>query len=185
MKKSTLSFLILLIIVQINFAQTKVEIDSLLNEISKTENSKLITETEQAIKLNGFGKNALLPLASFFSDKTLTTVRSECNNRYLTKGEIAIIMADRIQFMPYYPLTGIQNCILAFCKDNPNLIEYYLDAITRTGVDIFQIKYINWLNSDEYRNYTSMFVRKSDKKIQQEKRKKARKDKRNKKYSNK
>lgn len=177
MKKSILSFLILLITVQINFAQTNVEIDSLLNEISKTENSKQIIETEQAIKLDEFGENALLPLASFFTNKTLTTVKSECNNRYLTKGEIAIIMADRIEMMPYYPLTGIQNCILAFCEDNPNLIEYYLDAITRKGVNIFQIKYINWLNSDEYKNYTPMFGR-NDKKIVKEKRKKERKEKR-------
>ena len=159
----------LIIAMNFNFAQTKFEIDSLLNEIAKTENSKEITKTVQAQGIIGFGKNSLLNLASFFTDKTLSQIKSECNKRYLTKGEIAIIMADQIQFMPYAKLTGIQNCTLSFCKDNPNLVEYYLAAIENTGVEVFQKKYIDWLKSDEYKKYSSSFVRKTDKQLEKQK----------------
>jgi hypothetical protein len=49
--------------------------------------------------------------------------------------------------MPYYTVTGIQNCIVEYCKGNPNLIEYYLWAIKRDGVLLFQKRYTIWLSS--------------------------------------
>lgn len=50
--------------------------------------------------------------------------------------------------MPYFVLTGMQNCLLEFCENNPNLIEYYLPWINRDGVLNFKDKYINWLSKD-------------------------------------
>ncbi len=73
------------------------------------------------LKLTSF----LTYLAKFFDIPTQTIIYSDCQNRFLTKGEVAIIVADRLKTMPYYNLTGIQNCTLSHCENNSNLIEYY------------------------------------------------------------
>ncbi len=143
--------IILISVLNLNFgsAQTASEINSLLNGISATENSVGITKTKQAEKIIAFGQNSLPILAEFFSDSTLTKVKSDCQKRNLTKGEIAIIMADRIEIMPYGLLTGVQNCLSEFCEDNPNWIEYYLSWIKADGIENFKIKYSNWLHDEE------------------------------------
>lgn len=130
------------------FAQSKSEIDYLLNEISETKDSKEITKTSQALEIITYGEKILPILTEFFIDSTPTSVKSECQNRNLTKGEIAIILADKMEWMPYFALTGMQNCLLEFCENNPNLIEYYLDWINRDGVLNFKNKYISWLSKD-------------------------------------
>jgi hypothetical protein len=145
MKKIRLIIIISILNLNFGLAQTESEIDALLNGIAKTENSKGITKTEQAEKIITYGEKSLLILAEFFTDSTQTKVKSECQERNLTKGEIAIIMADQIQRMPYAQLTGIQNCLLTFCENNPNWIEYYLWAIKRDGTEKFQEKYRDWI----------------------------------------
>jgi len=149
MKKKIALLLVIFLKVTSSFSQTKSEINSLLNEISKTENSKEITNTERAKKVISFGESSLSMLAEFFNDSTSTTVTSTCQERNLTKGEIAIIMADRIEEIPYATITGVQNCLLTFCNENPNLIEYYLWAIQDNGVENFKKKYLEWLESEE------------------------------------
>jgi hypothetical protein len=146
MNKVALIILTATISINLSFSQTESDINSLLNAIAVTKNSKGIIKTEQAIKLIDFGEKTLINLAEFFTESTLTKVKSECQERNLTKGEIAIIIADHIQNMPYALLTGIQNCLFTFCKDNPNWIEYYLWAIKRDGVEKFKEKYIDWLS---------------------------------------
>ena len=108
MKK--LHLIILFFTFNFGLSQTKTEIDSLLNEIAKTENSKEIINTNEGKKFIEYGWKLLPMLSEFFIDQTETNVKSECVGRNLTKGEIAIIMADRIEGMPYGKLTGIQNC---------------------------------------------------------------------------
>ena len=148
MKKIGIIFLTLLLNLNLSFSQTKSEINSLLNGIVETENSKGIIKTEQAKKIIAFGEKSLPILAEFFTDSTQTRIKSECHSRNLIKGEIAIIMADQIDRMPYALLTGVQNCLLEFCKDNPNLIEYYLPWINRDGFLNFKEKYISWLSGE-------------------------------------
>ena len=160
----------------LGLAQTKSEIDSLLNGISETENSKEITKTVQAEKLIAFGEKSLPVLAEFFTDSTLTKIKSECQERNLTKGELAIVMADRIEGMPYATITGVQNCLLTFCKGNPNLIEYYLWAIKDNGTENFKKKYIEWLASDERIKWRPLI----DYKTKRERKKEIRKRKREK-----
>jgi len=169
MKKT---FIILTFIVNLNlgFGQTKTQIDSLLNTIAEIENSKEITKTVEAEKIIIFGEKSLPILAEFFTDSTVTKVKSECQERNLTKGELSIIMADRIERMPYATITGIQNCTLTFCKNNPNLIEYYLWAIKRDGIGAFQDKYKDWLVSDDRKDWTSLFDTRTKKGIRKEKR---------------
>ena len=141
-----------------------------MGEIAKTDNSKEISKTEQAQKIIQYGNKILPILADFFTDRTITNVKSECIERNLTKGEIAIIMADRIEIMPYFELTGVQNCLMTFCENNINFIEYYLSYIHRDGTEKFQKKYNEWLLSD-YRiksrfpsNYESSSERKKRRK---------------------
>ena len=76
MKKTIFTFLIIILNLNLSFSQTKSEIDSLLNGISETENSKEITETEQAKKIIAFGENSLTTLAEFFTDSTLSETSS-------------------------------------------------------------------------------------------------------------
>ena len=149
MKKNYLTLIIGILIWNIGFSQSKSDIENLLDEISKVEDSKEISKTEQAKKLMKYGWRILPTLAEFFTDQTLTNIESGCNNRNLKKGEVAIIMADRIEGMPYARVTGIQNCTFTFCDKNPNLIEYYLPFIERDGIENFQKKYLKWLASDD------------------------------------
>ena len=127
------------------FSQSTIEIDSLLNRIAEIESSKDIIKTDQALKIISYGKKSLPILSGYFADTTQTKLYSECNNRTLKRGEIAIIMADAIQRMPYLRITGIQYCDIIYCQDNPNWIEYYLYAINRGGLDNFQRNFNEWL----------------------------------------
>jgi len=141
--------IVTLLIFSINYssAQSSQMIDSLLLPLYKVENSKDISKALQAKQIISYGSNLLLLLSTYFTDTTQTNIKSDCQNIYLTKGEVAIILADRIEIMPYALLTGIQNDILEFCKDNPNLVEYYLTAIRRNNIKLFKQKYIDWLIS--------------------------------------
>ncbi len=165
MKK--LYFILIILVVNQNLAlsQTEMEIDSLLDGIAKTENSKGIIKTVQAEKILSYGESSLPILTGFFTDSTTTKVYSECQARHLSKGELAIIMADGIDRMPYFRITGMQNCLLTFCEDNPNLIEYYFYAINRDGISNFQIKYQDWL---AYLNLSEKEKRKVERKNSKE-----------------
>ena len=96
-------------------------------------------------KIKEFGEKSLIVLAEFFTDSTLTKVKSDCHNRNLTKGEIAIIIADRIEGIPYFTVFRIQNCTLTFCENNPNRVEYYLGG----NNEIIQERYMEWLYSKD------------------------------------
>lgn len=132
--------------INLSFSQTKIEINTLLVEISNTEKSEKITTTRPAKQIEQFGTSALIVLADFFKDKTTTKVYSDCLERNLTKGEIALIVADRIQGIPYAKLTGVQNCLMEFCENNPNRIEYYFPWIEDKN-ESFTKAYVEWINS--------------------------------------
>ncbi|HOY12607.1 MAG TPA: hypothetical protein PLY70_05680 [Saprospiraceae bacterium] len=136
------------------FGQTQLLIDSLVTVLSETKNSIEISKKPEAIKIISYGQKSLTFLSNIFDDQTLTETRSEFQNLVLTKGEIAIILADKIEYMPYGRLTNIQNCLLEFCKDNPNLVEYYLFSIRSNNVKEFQRRYKDWLTSKERKEWT-------------------------------
>lgn len=159
MKK--LHLIILIFSFNFGLSQTKTEIDLLLNEITKAESSKEIINTNEGKKVIEFGWKLLPILSEFFTNKTETNVKSECVGRNLTKGEIAIVLADRIEGMPYAQITGIQNCLGTFCEKNINFIEYYMDFIKRDGVENFQRKYHEWLESDANIGWRPIFDYKS------------------------
>ena len=178
MKKIRLTLIIGILISNFGFSQSKSEIGNLLDGISKIENSKKIAQTEQAEKLIKYGWRILPTLAEFFTDQTLTSTKSECHDRILNKGEIAIIMADRIEGMPYARVTEIQNCTLDFCEKNANLIEYYLPYIKSNGIKEFQNNYMDWLVSDDRIDWTPLLTYKTKKerrKIIRERKKEIRK----------
>lgn len=150
---TTLSILAIFFTPLITTGQSKNEIDSLLTLLNSVNDSRELINQPASERFVEFGEGALEPLALAFTDSTLTDVYSECQNRKLTRGELAIIMADRIELMPYYTITGVQNCLMTFCEDNPNLIEYYLTDTERLGVEDFQARYLAWLNGDERLNW--------------------------------
>ena len=135
------------------FSQSKREVDSLLSEVCSTKDSKNIIKSGPAKKLIAYGTKLLPVLTDFFNDTTLTKVTSSCQGRFLSKGEVAIILADKIESMPYYIVTGVQNCLMTFCENNPNRIEFYLYAIKHHGVALFSKKYTAWLNSDDRKKW--------------------------------
>ena len=100
MKKIRLTLIIGVLISNFGFSQSKSEIENLLDGISKIENSKELTNTEQAEKLIEYGWRILPTLAEFFTDQTLTSTKSECHDRILNKGEIAIIMGSPGEITP-------------------------------------------------------------------------------------
>ena len=174
MKKILLTLIIGILISSFGFSQSKSDIKILLDGISKIEDSKEITQTEQAEKLIKYGWRILPTLAELFTDQTSTNIKSECHDRILNTGEIAIIMADRIEGMPYARVTEIQNCTLNFCKKNANLIEYYLPYIKNNGIKKFQKNYMDWLASDDRIDWTPLLTygtKKEQRKIIRERKK--------------
>lgn len=135
------------------FAQTKAEVESLLAIIGDTANSRNIIKSQSAEALAALGKEVLPILTDNFLDSTEVDTFSDCLSRNLTRGEIAIILADKIEMMPYATLTGVQNCLLTFCENNPNFIEYYLDYVRHDDLGVFQKKYKEWLQSDERKEW--------------------------------
>lgn len=156
MKKFYLILIIGILISSFGFSQSKSEIGNLLDGISKIQNSKEIIKAEQTERIIEYGWRILPTLAEVFTDQTLTEIKSECHDRILKRGELAIIIADRIEVMPYFTLTGMQNCILTLCENNPNLVEYYLPAIVAQGIAEFQEKYIEWLASNDRIDWTPL-----------------------------
>jgi hypothetical protein len=155
MNPQTAILFFLILVSSLSFGQTAQQIDSLLSALTKTQNSKEISTEQEAIKIISYGKNVLPLLAEMFDDNTSTEIYSNCQNLNLTRGEVAIILADRIEYMPYAKLTNVQNCLMAFCENNPNLIEYYLYTIRRDNVKEFQGRYKDWLTSKDRRNWPS------------------------------
>jgi hypothetical protein len=153
MIKSLAISTILTLSINFSVGQTRQSIDSLLSPLYDMKNSKNLSKKTQAKQIINYGHKVLPILATFFTDTTQTKIKSDCQNIYLTKGEVAIILSDRIEMMPYATLTGIQNCLLSFCKDNPNWIEYYLYAIRRGGTKLFKEKYTSWLASKDRKKW--------------------------------
>ena len=78
MTKRIIIFLILTFSLYTLSAQSKHEVDSLLNEVSRIDDSKDITKSTSGIKLVSYGDKALKLLASYFLDSIQTAIRSDC-----------------------------------------------------------------------------------------------------------
>jgi hypothetical protein len=143
--KAYLIILVVVLGVYTSTAQTPKAVATLIDSISGR--SEMIASDIQVMSFIGHGIKVLPILAELFTDTTPSKIYSECCKRLLLKGEIAIILADRIAGMPYFLLTGIENCTLQFCPNNPNRIEFYLNAIYPRGrLPEFKEKYVNWLS---------------------------------------
>lgn len=134
------------------FSQSKGEIENLLADVCKIPDSRSIIKSESVSEISDYQEEALSILPEFFTDDSKTEVYSKCLKRKLTKGEVAIILCDRIEIMPYFQLIGMHNFALSFCQDNPNFIEAYLDIIKKQSTQKFKEKYVLWLNSEERNN---------------------------------
>jgi len=147
MEKIIVLTISLFLSIQLN-AQPEHQIDSLIDAIIvEVDSSQSIIQNKNAKTIITYGVAAIPMLIQLFENNEKTTIYSDCQERHLRKGEIAIILTDRIERMPYFTVTGIQNCTLDFCKENPNWIEYYLWAIQRDGVSEFKDRYFAWFYS--------------------------------------
>jgi len=142
--KSPLLIILYTLFCSIGTAQTDNNIDLALSQL--TGQSENIIKNDMVINLLANGKPLLPVLSAKFTDNTTSAVFSKCTGRYLTKGELAIILADHIDSMPYFLLTGMENCMLESCEDNPNFVEYYLNFIKKRGITAtVQKRYDEWL----------------------------------------
>lgn len=117
------------------------EIKESLSLISKEiTNSDQIESCKSGRKLINSGIEILPYLTSNFSDSTQTSVFSKINDRTLTIGEIAIIIAGEIKPIPIARVVGIQQCTPPFQMD----IEYYFWKI-KMNPGSFIEKYIDWM----------------------------------------
>ncbi|UUV21009.1 hypothetical protein [Paenimyroides aestuarii] len=159
-------FILLFLFLKLNsFSQTNVEVYSLLKEISLVKHSREIVNTNAGKILLSYDWKAAEILSEYFLDSNKTKVYSDCLERYLTIGEIAIIIADRIDGMNYYRLTLLQNCLMEFCQGNANIIEYYLPYIHETSLSDFKERYLLWIKSEEYVKSRHLFTDKSKKQL--------------------
>ena len=170
MTKINLILLISVLNLNLLLGQTEPEIELLLNQVAKTKYSKNISKTRSAKKIISFGKRSLPILAKFFTDSTLTKSISKCYskgidkpinvNGELTIGEIAIIIADEIEYLPLMKITGTHSCIPISCNKFSH-IESSLFFINGFGMDRFKTKYISWLNSKERGDWLSLISKSS------------------------
>lgn len=138
------------------FGQSEEELQGLLRELGEqTLNSKEIKQNEAAIQIMDYGVEIIPMLIGSFSNSSYTNTYSECQGRDLTIGEIAIILVDRIEPMPYFQITGVQNCLLTFCDKNDNLIEYYLKWDDGRSQIQFADKYSSWFSSEDRKGWTT------------------------------
>lgn len=156
-KSGIVTVAMIILTVHPSSAQTASTIDSLLSLAGNTKDSREIVNSPATKEIMKYGEDALKLLAEFFTDKTPTSTKSECQKRDLVKGDLAIIIADRIEVMPYALLTGIQNCTMESCDNNPNFIEIYLSAIKRDGYEEFRLKYLDWLKSEGREGWAKSF----------------------------
>lgn len=151
-KKFFVSGILLTVFSGLTYGQSKVEIENLLTDVCKVRNSKDIIRNESAMKISDYQEDALNVLPEYFTDNSKTEVYSECLKRKLNRGEVAIILCDRIEIMPYFELVGMHNSAFLFCKDNPNFVEPYLNIIKKQSPKNFKEKYVEWLHSEEREN---------------------------------
>ena len=134
------------------FGQADQRVDAVIRQL--TGQSENIIKHSAAKALIAEGKALLPVLSARFTDNTVSQVYSKCVGRYLKRGELAMILADHIENLPYFTVIGLQNCTLESCDNNPNFVEYYLDFIQKRGsVRTVQKKYNEWLVSDDRKKY--------------------------------
>lgn len=97
-------------------------------------------------KLINSGIQILPGLQDHFSDSAETKVFSKINDRTLTIGEIAIIIANKIKPIPIARVVGIQQCTPPFKSD----IEHYFWKIKLNPSNFIE-KYNEWIR-DEYKS---------------------------------
>lgn len=114
-----------------------------LNNISlEISNSDSIDKCKSGIKLLNAKKAALPQLLRFFKETYPTTIYSKRNNRFLTNGELAIIMAEKIEHPPTALVYGIQVCMPHYLE-----IETYLGNFNRQKNEICE-NYKKWLDEE-------------------------------------
>ncbi len=138
-------------------AQELPSIASVINHLRV--NSKLIDKDSNIQKIIKIGEPILYDLSNKFLDTATSKVYSDCHNRFLNNGEIAMIIADKIETIPALTVIGVQNCMLESCENNTNWVEYYFDFIEKQYYGMLNTKrnYDTWLVSQSRQNIKNNF----------------------------
>ena len=149
--KKNLVILFLTLVSFNSYSQTNEEIEHLLNEILLVEgNYDDLIESKQANLLVSYGKDILPKLVFFFTSTEISKLKLNCFKSNLTKGEIAIIIAEKIESIPKFEIKlPYGDYLFGRCKGNPNWIDDNLPRIRIGGVEQFIQKYNEWLNSSK------------------------------------
>lgn len=117
--------------------------ESLVFIATEINNSNKLDSCEHAIKIINSGIEILPYLKEKFADSTKTEVFSTYNNRNLTLGEIAIVLAGKIKLTPIFYVVGIQQCTPPYDSD----LEHFLYRIEEDP-NKFIAKYSEWLKRE-------------------------------------
>ena len=127
-----------------SFGQKKLELSDLFLKTSKeVVNTKEIGANKNIIVFSENKQNSIKFLIEEFTNTKSTKVYSDCLKRNINLGELAIIIVDKIEPMPYLKLTAIKNAeekSKQYCKSG-NVIEFYLNQISMEGSGIKDFQY--------------------------------------------
>lgn len=115
---------------------------SLLDISKQVSNSDSIEVCNAGQKIVNSGIEIIPFLRLSFEDSTITNVYSDINYRYLSVGEIAIILTNSIEQIPIFQVVGVQQCIPPFEND----VEHFLGHI-KNGRNRFLENFDLWIDS--------------------------------------
>lgn len=125
--------------------QEEFEIKRIINLLAKQKiASSLIFHSPQGKQIIDKGEKVLPYLQFSFADTVTSRVYSLANNRYLKRGEIAILIAGSIKTIPIAYVVGVQQCIRPFDFN----IEHYLWKIEKDP-KYFNERYKEWIQEEK------------------------------------
>ncbi|TVZ55827.1 hypothetical protein OD91_1095 [Lutibacter sp. Hel_I_33_5] len=134
-----------------SYSQTNEKIEHLLDEILLIDgNYNNIIESKQANELISYGEKILPKLTFFFTSLEISKLSYKCYNYNFTKGEISIMIAERIEPIPNFKIKyPVENYLWAGCKGFPKWVNYNIQKIRVGGLEQFKLIYTKWLNSSK------------------------------------
>jgi len=90
---------------------------------------------------------AIPELIKLLVDTSTSKVKNINTDTYYKKGDLALILINYIEWVPFYSITRVQWCICCDCGNMPNGFLQYLDA----NRPEFQNKYVLYFRSKERR----------------------------------
>jgi hypothetical protein len=112
------------------------------NPTAKNDDEAIDSAYKAVIRMD---TNVIVELVPVLTDTTLTAISNPCSGSFLTYGQLAFLLIDDIEPVPYALVTERQWDVLGVCSVLPNgFLEYINDNGLR-----FQEKYNTYFNSQQ------------------------------------